>query len=80
MANARNHMSGTESRLFDLWEILIDILVELQLSNKFNRQQLLWPDFSGVQNVEIEIILAGLRAGLYAEFPCRKDSTADSVR
>ena len=79
MTDPRDHMSCAESSLLNLGKKFINILVELHLSNESNRQQLLWPEFGGIQYIEVEFILAGFWAHLYSKLPGRKGSAADSV-
>ena len=55
-------MTRAESDLLSFGEILINIAVELQLSNVADRYILLGPHFSGIEDVEVEFVLV-LRFG-----------------
>lgn len=72
-----NDMCCAEGSLFGLREVFVDILVELQLANVSDGKQFFRPDFRGVENVEVEFVLAALGTHLDAEFPGRVDAHVD---
>jgi hypothetical protein len=72
-------MSSTECNLLGLSEVFVDILVELQFSNISHRQDLLRPNFSGIKDIEVELILTRFRTDLYTELPGWEDSTVNSA-
>lgn len=59
----------TESNLLSLGEVLINVSVELHLSNVSYWENLFWPDLSGVENVKVKVVLSGFRADLNTKLP-----------
>ncbi len=56
-ANSRHNVAGTECHLLGLGEVLVNIAIELELTNVSNRYFLFRPDLGSIKNVEFEVIL-----------------------
>jgi hypothetical protein len=52
-----NNMASAESDLLGLSEELIGVLVQLKLTDIPDRHQFLGPDFGGIEDVEVEVML-----------------------
>ena len=71
-------MGSAECRLFGLGKVLVDVLVELHLADISHGDQFFGPDFRGIENVKVELVLAALWNDLDAEFPGWVDAHIDS--
>ena len=72
-----HNMGSAKCRLLGLSEELVNILVELHLSDVSYREKFFRPDLSGVKDVEIEVVLSGFGADLDSELPGREDTHID---
>ena len=68
-ANSGDNMAGAEGGLLSFGEELVDIAVQAQLSDVPHRNQILWPEFGGVEDIEIEFVLIGFGEDLDSELP-----------
>jgi hypothetical protein len=55
-ANPRNDVASAESHLLYFGEELVNRAVENQFTDRLQRDQLFWPDFSCIKNIEVEIM------------------------
>lgn len=62
-------MTCTKGSLFCFGEEFVHIAVQTELSYVADGNQILWPDFSGVKNVEIKLVLFRFRDDLDSKFP-----------
>lgn len=70
-------MACTEGDLFRLWEVFVNIAVELHLSNVADGNLILGPDLGGVEDVEVEVVLVFLGDELDTELPLRIGAIVD---
>ncbi|KAI9166472.1 LOW QUALITY PROTEIN: putative two component histidine kinase [Paramyrothecium foliicola] len=68
-ADAGDDVARAEGDLLGLGEELIDVAVELELSDVSNGDDVLGPDLGGVENVKVELVLAGLGQNLDTKLP-----------
>lgn len=62
-------MRSAKCNLLSLREKLIDVTVELHLADVADWEYILGPDLGSIEDVEVELILAGFWADLDTEFP-----------
>jgi hypothetical protein len=80
MANTYwDNMRSAEGNLLSLREKLIDITVELHLTDITDWEDILRPDLGGIENVKVELILARFWADLDTEFPGWISALLDGV-
>ena len=71
-------MSSCESSLLGLSEMLLDVAVEVELSNVPNRYEFLRPHFSRIEDVEVKIMFLWFLESLDAELPFWEYAMTDS--
>ena len=62
-------MAGTEGDLFGLGEELVDVAVQFELADHTQGHLLFRPDLSGIEDVELKLILVLLGDGLDGKIP-----------
>lgn len=77
--DARNHVRSAEGNLFRLREVLVDVTVESQGADLLDRDELLGPDLRRIEQVELELVLVGLRNRLDAKLPLREGTRVNGV-
>ena len=70
-ADAWHNMGGAEGDLLNLCEVLVYDAVQNHLANGLQRYEVLGPDLSGIQDVEVEVMLVRLGYDLDSELPLR---------
>ena len=70
-SNARDNVAGAEGDLLSLGKELVDITIQAQLPDVPHRNQILWPDFGGVEYIKIKLVLIRFREDLDSELPLR---------
>lgn len=77
--DAGHDVAGAEGDLLGLGEELVDVAVELQFADDAQRDLVLGPDLGGVEDVELEVVLALLGDDLDREVPFRVDLVVDGL-
>lgn len=72
-------MACAESNLLGLRKELVWITVQLELTNVSNWNQVFRPDLGGIEDVEVKVILIGLRNDLNTELPFGVCAALDSL-
>jgi len=75
--NTWNDVAGAEGDLLGLGEVLVDVAVELKLTNVAERNLLDWPDLGGIENVKLELVLIGLWNQLNVHVPLWESAGVD---
>lgn len=70
-ADAGDDVAGAEGDLFGLGEVLVDIPVELELSDVSDGDQLFRPHLGSIKDVELKVVLLGFGNDLDTELPLR---------
>lgn len=64
-------MTGAKGDLLSLGKVLVDVPVELQFADVTDGDEVLGPDFSGIENIKVKVVLLGLGDGLDTKLPLR---------
>lgn len=79
MSNSGNHVASAERDLLRLWEIFVDILVQLEFANIPYRYLFFRPDLSGIEDIKFKVILVRLWNGLDTKLPLGVCAILDGV-